>query len=79
MLFKQDLNQTDFSAIRVIPRPNAAYNIFISSYKDAFNTAFPLIETKLCKRYIKKEPWVSIGLLTSLRTKYELLYKRLPQ
>jgi len=56
---------------------NADYNTFISLYKHTFNTAFPLIETKLCKRYIKKEPWVSTGLLTSLRTKYKLLYTKL--
>ena len=50
MLFKQYLNQTDFSAFQYIPCPNADYNTFISLYKNAFNTAFPLIETKLCKR-----------------------------
>jgi len=54
---------------------NAAYNTFISLYKNTFNTTFPLIETKLCKRYIKKEPWVLTGLLTSLRTKYTKLRK----
>ena len=56
---------------------NAAYNTFISLYKNTFNTAFPLIETKLCKRCIKKEPWVSTELLTSLRMKSKLLYKEL--
>ena len=53
MLFKQYLNKADFSAIQYIHCPNAAYNTFVSLYKKAFNKAFPLIETKLCKRYIK--------------------------
>jgi hypothetical protein len=76
-LFKQYLNQTDFGSVQYIPCPNEAYNTFYSLYKNAFNAAFPLTEKSPRKRFIKKEPWVSTGLLTSSRTKSKLLSKKL--
>ena len=75
-LFKQYLNQTDFNEVQYIPCPNEAYNNFVSLYKNAFDAAFPLTEISLRQRFIKKEPWVSTGLLTSLRTKSKLLNKK---
>ena len=57
--------------------PNEAYNSFILLYKSVFKRAFPIIKTKPNKKYIKKEPWMTSGLLTSMRNKAKLLSKKL--
>ena len=57
--------------------PNEAYNIFINLYREAFDQAFPLISTKIHNTFIKREPWITSGLLTSCRTKGKLLKKQL--
>ena len=49
----------------------------MSIYADIFNEAFPLLKTRLHKKYTKREPWVSIGLLTSSRRKAKLFKKKL--
>ena len=46
--------------------PNEAYTEFIRKYK-----------IKINKKYIKREPWVTPGLLTSSRTREKLLSKKL--
>ena len=52
-------------------------NTFTKLYKDAYNTAFPKTKIYVNKRYIKREPWMTFGLLTSLLTKSKLLRKKL--
>ena len=41
----------------------------------AFNQACPVKFIKTPKRYIKREPWVTTGILTSSLTKSKLLKK----
>ena len=57
--------------------PDDAYNQFITLYKESFNKAFPLVSIKTNKKFTKREPWMSTGLLTSLRTKSKLFKKKL--
>jgi len=45
---------------------------FIEKYWSAFNLAFPVKNVKVNRRYIKQEPWMSEGLLVSLRNKSKL-------
>ena len=42
-----------------------------------FNIAFPLINAKSQTIYLKREPWMTLGLLTSSRTKHRLFTKKL--
>ena len=77
MKFKQYLDQTDFTPVLNTNCPDDAYNTFMSLYKKAFNTALPLKPVKPNKRYIKKEPWMTTGLLKSMRTKSNLFQKKL--
>ncbi len=77
--FNELLRQTDFSDISQINCPQQAYNLFIDKYKTAFDIAFPLTQIKPCKRFVKREPWVSEGLLTSMRNKTKLFRKKLKQ
>jgi hypothetical protein len=75
--FKDRLAECDFSDIMRTDCPNEAYNKFIMLYKLVFDASFPLTDKRIHKKYIKREPWVSSGLLTSIRTKSKLLNKKL--
>ncbi len=77
MKFQELLQEIDFSTIEERECPNQAYDIFIDKYKTAFEAAFPLRLIGLNKKYIKREPWVTPGLLTSLRHKAKLLAMKL--
>ncbi len=70
------LLQTNF-APAIQQDPNEAYNIFFKIYKEKFDMAFPVKESIKHRLYIKQEPWMTRGLLTSLKTKTKLLQKKL--
>ena len=46
-------------------------------YTNAFNHVCPVKSTKTPKKNIKREPWVTNGILTSSLTKSKLLKKKL--
>ena len=46
-------------------------------YKASFEKAFPLRLVKINKKYIKRDPWMTLGLLTSSRHKCKLLSNKL--
>ena len=71
--FKQILSATDFSPVLACDCPNEAYNKFIYIYDNAFNTALPTKRIKLTRRYVKREPWMTHGLLNASVNKYKLL------
>ena len=75
--FKYYLDHTDFNNIFHIDCPSKAYNEFMSLYRIAFERAFPLRTIKQNKKYIKREPWVTSGLLASSRNKAKLFSKKL--
>ena len=51
-------NEIDFSEILNTECPNVAYDKFTLTFKDAFNSAFPLSKVRTNKRYMKREPWL---------------------
>ena len=71
--FKQILAATDFSPVLACECPNVAYNKFICEYENAFNIALPTKRIKLLRKYIKREPWMTQGLLNSSLNKSKLL------
>ena len=75
--FKSYLDGTDFKNILQMECPNEAFNYFTMKYKAAFEVAFPLKSIKVNKKYIKREPWFTSGLLSSSRTRAKLLSKKL--
>ena len=77
--FRQLLEQTDFRSITNITCPDNAYKYFLKLYRDAYDKAFPIVKRKINKRYIRKEPWITSGLITSSQTKAKLLKKKLKQ
>jgi hypothetical protein len=75
--FKSELGKIDFSDISSLDCPNDAYTKFIDLYKKTFDTAFPLKTTMVKSRNIKREPWMTVGLLNSSRQKSKLYAKKL--
>ena len=71
--FKQILSATYFSPVLACDCPNEAYNKFICVYDNAFNVALPKKRIKLMRKYIKREPWMTQGLLNSSINKSKLL------
>jgi hypothetical protein len=78
-LFREYLDKSDFSSVIQSSDPDVSYNTFINMYKHIFQMAFPLKHIKPNKKYIKKEPWITSGLLTSMRQKTKLFTKKLKQ
>ena len=70
---KQILSLTDFGSVLTSECPNGTYNKFLDIYDNAFNLAIPTKIIKLNRRYIKREPWVTQGLLNRSITKLKLL------
>ncbi len=77
--FRDDLNQTDFTPILQETNCERAYSDFISIYTHYLNINFPKTTLKTNKKYLKKEIWMTEGLLKSLRTKSNLFTKKLKQ
>lgn len=75
-IFKDNLAKLNFQFINGIECPNVAYNEFIKLYSTLFNKSFPL-RNSISSNFMKREPWFTIGLLTSSRTKAKLFTKKL--
>ena len=71
--FKQLLSSTDFNSVLSDECPNSAYNTFLHIYRDAYDKAFPLKNVKTSRRYIKRQPWITQGILNSSINKCRLL------
>jgi hypothetical protein len=50
-----------------------AYDTFIKIFADAHDIAFPLKIKKIPRKYLKKAPWITHGLINSSITKSKLL------
>lgn len=74
--FNELLTTTNFHPVLQSTCPESSYDKFITLYKEAFDKAFPLKHVKLNKNFVKKEPWMTEGLLTSMRKKHKLLQKK---
>jgi len=79
MLFRNRLELTDFSSVTRLNCTNDAYNLFIRLYTDAYESSFPLKKITINRKSIKREPWMTVGLLNSSKTKSKLYIKKLKQ
>ena len=75
--FNNILANADYSSVLLSDCPNYAYHTFMEIYTNAFNQACPVKSIITPKRYIKRESWVTNGILTSSLTKSKLLKKKL--
>ena len=75
--FKQLLSSTEFNTVLSDECPNSAYNTFLHIYKHAYDKAFPLKNVKTSRRYIKRQPWITQGILNSSINKCRLFATKL--
>ena len=61
--FKTILAQTDFSDVLNNEDPNDAYNCFLHEYSSLFDKACPIKYIRATYKYIKREPWITSGLM----------------
>jgi hypothetical protein len=72
--FRNCLSNVNWYDLDDIHEPKKAYCSFFSKFNDIYNDCFPLKKVKNNKSIFKK-PWLSKGLLKSVRQKNRL-YKR---
>ena len=77
LLFRSYLNATKFDGILNENCSCQAYDKFMLLYKNAYELAFPLRLIKSAKKGLKREPWMTQGLLISIRNKKKLFNKKL--
>ena len=65
------MERIDWSQYATFDDPNNAYNSFFKQYSTAYDSCFPLKKTKV-SNYRFSKPWLSKGLLKSIRTKNKL-------
>ena len=70
--FNNILANADYSSVLLYDCSNYAYHTFMEIYTNAFNQACPVKSITTPKRYIKREPWVTNGILTSSLTKSKI-------
>lgn len=75
--FNTLLEQQNFTDVFQSTNANEAYDILSQIYRDQFEIAFPVKQLKSNKKYVKREPWVTAGLLASSCTKNKLYAKTL--
>ena len=67
----------DFSTVLSTVDVNEAYDNFMIVYKSLFELSCPVKHMKVKKKYIKRKPWITSGILTSSLNKAKLLRKKL--
>ena len=72
--FKAELQNTNWGEVGEHNDPNFAYETFLDKYIAAYNKCFPL-KTFKAKNCSLSKPWLSKGLLKSIRKK-NILYKQ---
>ena len=69
--FLLHLERIDWTQYATLDDPNNAYNSFFKQYSTAYDSCFLLKKTKV-SNYRLSKPWLSKGLLKSIRTKNKL-------
>lgn len=75
-IFKNLLENIDFSDILTSTCPKESYSSFHMLYTSAFYNAFPMKIIKPSRRYTKIHAWMTKGLLTSMRKKSKMYHKK---
>ena len=75
--FKNILAQTDFSEVLNNADPDGAYNCFLHVYSSLFDKACPIKYIRATSKYIKREPWITGGMMISIINKSKLYRKKI--
>ncbi len=71
--FNQILSEVDYSPVYAENCPDKAYNSFTDIFRNKYNEAFPIIYEKPPRKFFKRSPWLTKGLLQSTISKSKLL------
>ena len=76
--FNKLLRETDYSNVLSTNCTETAYTLFmdIYMYLKAYDEAFPLKTRKTPRKYMKRSPWITKGIIQSSLTKSKLLNKK---
>jgi len=74
-MFQTQLNKCDWTDVYQSNDPNIAYDKFLDTYKSIYNSSFPLKNISNKRAKLINKPWISKGLLTSIKHKSDL-YKK---
>ena len=75
--FQTSLSQVDWTSVVVQQNPNDAFDAFAGEYQRHFENCFPLKSNKRNSVAKSKSPWITRGLLVSIRKKNNLYKKYL--
>jgi len=75
--FNEELSKIDYAPVYLEDNPNNAYNAFMKLYLNIFDKTFPLILKRPPRRFIKRSPWFTKGLIKSSNNKSRLLKNKL--
>ena len=75
--FNTLLSSFDFSNVLNTECPDEAYTKFLTVYEELYNIAFPATNKKINRKLVKREPWITKGLIKSSKTKSKLFLKKL--
>ena len=75
--FKNILTQTDFADVLNNEDTDDAYNSVIKEYSSLFDKACPIKNIRATSKYIKREPWITDGLMISIINKSKLYRKKI--
>ena len=71
------LTQTDFADVLINENTDDAYNCFLQEYSSLFDKACPIKYRRVTSKYIKREPWITGGLMISIINKSKLYRKKI--
>jgi len=77
MTFSTLIKNTDYSEIFYSDDAELSYNLLMKNILTSYESAFPVISKRIPRKYIKRMPWISKGLVTSSIRKSKLLKVKL--
>jgi len=75
--FRHLIEQQDFTELHNLNDTDKAYDIFITKIKSAHDRAFPMQVVKIKNTTVRKEPWITPGLIISSHNKIKLHRKKI--
>ena len=75
--FNNLLSNADFSNVTSSNCANTAYNLFLETINLFYEQSFPARATTCRRNQIKREPWITPGILKSAKTKGKLYRRKL--
>ena len=70
--FNMSLSNLDFSDVINEYRPNNAYNILLETIQTSYDAAFPIKHVVCRRKHIKRDPWITRGIIQSSKQKAKL-------